>query len=311
MKRIYAIILGLVLALASPAMAFADHIDGKTGWYVEYNSAGELTDNYTQLAWADNMSQLQPGDDITLTVEIRQNNDSSAEWYLTNEVLKSLEDGEAKGSAYGYKLEYIGPSDSRTLYESKSVGGTGSAEGLAEATNAMNDYFYLGTLNKGETAKVVLNVALDGETEGNAYFDTLAQLSLKFAVEPNVTTQDQIDRNTTIKKEETVTKDQVVNETKTVDKNQTVNTTKDTTSNRTVSEDKVVDEVVTVNRQQGSQQESAVNRIISGDRTGLTKTGDRTTLFPLYLAIAGLGIVCLALAIRNLRKKDDDKGGAQ
>ena len=265
MKRVISAIVGFVLTLSLPAMALADHIDGNAGWFVEYNSAGRLEDNYTQRSWADNISKLQPGDDITLTVEIRQSNDTPADWYMSNAVLKSLEDGDAKGSAYGYTLSYEGPNNSRTLYSSKSVGGEGSAAGLADATNAMDDYFYLGTLAKGETGKVVLNVALDGETEGNAYFDTLARLSLKFAVEPNVNPENK-----------TVTENQTVTDQKTVIEDQNVTTG------------------------------GGVNRTISGSRQSLSKTGDQTSMFPVFLAIAGVGIVCLALAIRNMRNKKSD-----
>ena len=260
MKKLLATILSLVMSLALPATAFADHIDGSTGWYVEYNEAGRVVDNYTQRSWADNVSQLQPGDDITLSVEVRQTNDTPADWYLTNEVLKSLEEGEATGSAYGYTLKYEGPSNSRTLYESKNVGGKGSAEGLADATNAMDDYFYLGTLSKGETAKVTLNVSLDGETEGNAYFDTLARLSLKFAVEPNVNPE-----------------------------NNYVNKTE--------------------------EKQEVVNRTVPANRQNLAKTGDRTSMFPVYLLIAAVGVLCLAIAIRrihnNKNQDNNEDGGAR
>lgn len=259
MKKLLAIICGLVMALTLPATALADHIEGNTDWYVEYNQAGRVVDNYTQGSWADNVSQLQPGDDITLSIEVRQTNDTAADWYLSNEVLKSLEDGDATGSAYGYKLSYEGPSNSRTLFESQSVGGSGlTTKGLADATNAMDDYFYLGTLSKGETAKVTLNVALDGETEGNAYFDTLARLALKFAVEPNVNPENKEINNTEYKTE-------------------------------------------TVQSQDGGQ--SIVNRTVSGSKQNLAKTGDQTNNFPLYLLIAGVGVLCLALAIRNVRNK--------
>lgn len=260
MKRVISAIVGFVLMLALPTVAFADHIDGSTGWFVEYNSAGRVEDNYTQRSWADNISKLQPGDDITLTVEIRQSNDTPADWYLSNAVLKSLEDGDASGSAYGYKLSYEGPSNSRTLYESQSVGGKGSADGLADATNAMDDYFYLGTLSKGQTAKVTLNVALDGETEGNAYFDTLARLSLKFAVEPNVNAE-----------------------------NNYVNKTE--------------------------EKQEVVNRTVPANRQNLAKTGDRTSMFPVYLLIAAVGVLCLAIAIRrihnNKNQDNNEDGGAR
>jgi hypothetical protein len=252
MRRTIAAVLGLVLALMVPTVALADHIEGKADWYVEYNEAGRLVDNYTQREWADNVSQLQPGDDITLTVEIRQTNEDPADWYMSNEVLKSLEDNDASGSAYGYKLSYKGPSNSRTLYESKSVGGKGSADGLAEATNAMDEYFYLGPLSNGETGKVILNVTLDGETEGNAYFDTLARLALKFAVEPEVEP-----------------------------KKTTVN----------IESKEYMDSPTTV----------------TVTRRNLAKTGDESMLFPVYLAIAGVGIVCLVLGIRNMRNKNDEE----
>jgi hypothetical protein len=171
---------------------------------------------------------------------------------MSNEVLKSLEDNDASGSAYGYKLSYKGPSNSRTLYESKSVGGKGSADGLAEATNAMDEYFYLGPLSNGETGKVILNVTLDGETEGNAYFDTLARLALKFAVEPEVEP-----------------------------KKTTVN----------IESKEYMDSPTTV----------------TVTRRNLAKTGDESILFPVYLAIAGVGIVCLVLGIRNMRNKNDEE----
>lgn len=247
--------------LALPATALADHVEGRSGWYVEYNESGRLDDNYSSKAFAEDVSKLQPGDDITLTVETRQSNETPADWYISNEVIKSLEDGDASGSAYGYKLTYEGSAGSKTLYASESVGGTGSSAGLAEATNAMDGYFYLGTLSKGDTGKVVLNVSLDGETEGNAYFDTLAQLGLKFAVEPQVSPERRTEHTTN-----------------------------------------------TTNVQTESTNQANRTRTPSGP---LAKTGDMSSVFPLYLAIAGLGIICLALGIRNLRSKREEKEDAR
>ena len=101
------------------------------------------------------------------------------------DLVKTLEENsDASGSAYEYRLTYTNPSGQvSTLYDSEVVGGD-EGNGLADATNALEDYIGLGQLSKGQTAKVELRVALDGETEGNAYFDTLARLKLKFAVEP-------------------------------------------------------------------------------------------------------------------------------
>ena len=78
------------------------------------------------------------------------------------------------------------------LYSSEVVGGeedtSKEGEGLHQATNGLEDYFYLGRLSKNEQAMIRLYVQLDGETQGNAYQDTLAKLQMNFAVE-GVTTQ--------------------------------------------------------------------------------------------------------------------------
>ena len=73
------------------------------------------------------------------------------------------------------------------IYSSDSVGGDegqDEAEGLKEATGSLEDFFFLETLEEGDTAKVKLYVALDGETQGNAYQETLAQIEFVFGVEP-------------------------------------------------------------------------------------------------------------------------------
>jgi len=252
MKRLATMVCALAMTFALPNTALANHVEGQSGWFVEYNDAGQLTDNYSKNAFAEDVRQLQPGDDITLTVEMRQTNSVTSDWYLSNEVIKSLEDGDASGGAYGYTLSYEGPAGSQTLYSSKSVGGNGSEAGLADATNAMDDYFYLGTLSQGQTGKVLINVTLDGETEGNAYFDTLAQLGLKFGVEPQANAQGR---------------------------------TNGSSGNLT------------------SALPIQAGNVTWRNSEHLSQTGDRTSLFPMYLAITGVGIICLSLAIRNLRNK--------
>ena len=60
---------------------------------------------------------------------------------------------------------------------------TAQEEGLHQATGTLEKYFYLDRLASGEKATVNLYVGLDGETQGNAYQDTLAKLQMNFAVE--------------------------------------------------------------------------------------------------------------------------------
>ena len=185
-RRAVGAALAVLLALGSPAVARAEHLEGKTNWLVTYTPDEVLKDNYSEQEWADSIAGMQPGDDITLRVNLNQTNENTVDWYMANEVLKTLEEADkgddAEGSSYEYVLTYVGPNRSRTLYDSKIVGGDES-EGLNEATDALEDYFYLDTLAKGQEGHIDLKVTMDGETEGNAYFDTLARLKMKFAVE--------------------------------------------------------------------------------------------------------------------------------
>ena len=186
MRKIISAVMAAALAFAVlPVAAMAESIPHPGNWRVTYTSDGKMTDNYSAAEYVDAVSGLQPGDDITFAITLSHENDSKADWYIANDVVKTLEENsEASGSAYEYRLTYTNPSgQTSTLYDSEVVGGD-EGNGLADATNALEDYIGLGQLSKGQTAKVELRVALDGETEGNAYFDTLARLKLKFAVEP-------------------------------------------------------------------------------------------------------------------------------
>ena len=60
---------------------------------------------------------------------------------------------------------------------------TSAGAGLHEATDNLEEFFYLDHLEQGEEGLITLKVALNGETQGNIYQNTLARLQLNFAVE--------------------------------------------------------------------------------------------------------------------------------
>lgn len=181
------VVLALAWLLPFPATAEAKHLTGASDWSVTYTTDGRLADNYSESGMEADIRQLQPGDDLTVSVRIRHENEHGADWYVSNEVLKSLEAGDATGSGYGYVLSYEGAKGSTEFYRSATVGGTGSA-GLLDATKSLDDYFYLDTLRQGQEGTLRLVVTLDGETEQNAYFNQFARIRLMFAVEEQDTT---------------------------------------------------------------------------------------------------------------------------
>lgn len=193
--------------------------EGGSDWKVEFDGS-KMSSNFTSADMKKDIFQLQPGDTMELQVGLKNTSEKDADWYMTNEVLKSLEDSQsiAEGGAYGYKLTYVGPDKKETvLYDSETVGGEDAqkGEGLHQATDALEKYLYLDRLSKGDVASVHLTVKLDGETQGNDYQDTLASLQMSFAADPvTVTTvtkkgEDKVVNKTVTKTVQTPTKNVV------------------------------------------------------------------------------------------------------
>ncbi len=188
-KRILCLVLGLVLTAGMSMTALAEEHQGAAGWQAEFNGK-DIVSNFDNTLIADSVTQVLPGDSIELNVTIKNSDSRETDWYMTNEILSTLEDAQASASegAYEYRLTYTNSDGVATdLYSSDSIGGTnmGSAgpEGLMQIDGAAGDYFYLERLKQGETGRVTLWLRVDGETQGNGYQKTLAQLQMNFAVE--------------------------------------------------------------------------------------------------------------------------------
>ena len=195
MKKLYRTVLlaALTVSLVPAAPAKADTLLGGSDWSVQFTADKKMVSNFKTQDLDDVITGLQPGDDAKISLKLQNNNEQSTDWYMTNKVLYSLEDRSANsataGGAYTYILTYTNPEgEVTTLFNSDTVGGddiTPGREGLREASSALEDYFFLDDLSTGEAGRIDLTVALDGETQGNDYQDTLADLQMNFAVELN------------------------------------------------------------------------------------------------------------------------------
>lgn len=181
-------VLALCLICTLMVPVFAEHYTGQAGWAVTFTQAGKLESNFSANEFNQSVTALQPGDTIDFNVSVVHSNDENAAWYMTNEVVKSLEDGSAASNgAYSYTLSYSGPGGNKTIYDSTTLGGTGG-DGLNEANDFMENDIFLDNLTKGQSGMVTLHVELEGESQGNAYENTNAILKLEFAVEPTAST---------------------------------------------------------------------------------------------------------------------------
>lgn len=189
-KKLICTVFTVLLLMSFAGNAFADHLTGADNWSVVFTPAEKLESNFASDFYADQVKQLQPGDDITFTVNLRNDNEHTVDWYMSNKVISTLEQSSyaaAEGGGYSYKLTYEGQDTSLVLYDSDTVGGDNS-QGMLNATDALDEFLYLDTLAYGDKGVVTLVVALDGETQGNDYQLTLADLKMNFAVELDTTT---------------------------------------------------------------------------------------------------------------------------
>lgn len=223
-KRVISVFFALCLLLGMPSSSFADFMGVKNIGTVWFDYDGKSMDNNFQYLDTDDEAvmkarkanpaiadvlgdravQLQPGDDIEFRINLKNYYSKSADWYMTHDIIDSLERGSAQDGAYDYELGYMktAASTPKILFSSYSVGGD-KTSGLEEINTALKTdythngqkYFYLDTLKSGEGSGdapyVYLKIALDGETQGNGYQERLADLKMNFAVqvvEPKGTT---------------------------------------------------------------------------------------------------------------------------
>lgn len=188
-KKLLCLAITLLMAVGAPLTAQAEDFQGSKDWTATFDG-NKMDSNFTSSEMTEEILQIQPGDTITLQVNIKNTSSNKTDWYMTNEVLQTLEESQsvAEGGAYTYILTYHAPDGTETtLYSSDVVGGEEDTslegEGLHQATNSLEDYFYLDRLETNQGGYVQLVVKLEGETQGNDYQDTLAKLQMNFAVE--------------------------------------------------------------------------------------------------------------------------------
>lgn len=251
-KKIICLCLAAVLFFSTVLPARAENYEGGSGWQVSYSGGSKLNTNFKTSSFSDTIRQIQPGDTVTFSILLKNEDSAVTDWYMTNRITRSLEEHSvANGGAYTYVLTYTPANGSPIeFFNSDRVGGesaaadgtenggaeggtessgtengaeSGGAEGgagdqepdpgidaladepqqgenvsgndaqvsvtdndigLHEATKELGRSFFLvDTLSQGQTGRVELTVTLEGETQGNDYQDTLADLTMEFAVE--------------------------------------------------------------------------------------------------------------------------------
>ena len=189
MKRKFAaFLLILCLMLALPTAASAETLNGASDWVVTFTTANRIVSNFGETAIDDTLRNMQPGDTANFKITVLNSGGKTIDGYMQNSVIKSLEDSSAaSGGAYSYILTYTPSAGTgRELYNSNTVGGENSpaGAGLNEINRTeLKDWIFLEQMATGRSGVVNLQVKLEGESQGNSYQDTMADLRMKFAAE--------------------------------------------------------------------------------------------------------------------------------
>jgi len=201
---ILALILTMVMGLTVTASAETYEVTGNC-----YFNGSDIVCDFESDMVQKAFEQLQPGDEVTFKVKYENRYKEETHWYMRNEVLKSLEESfdRTHNGGYTYKLTDIGPDGTETvLFDNSTVGGEttpNNMEGLHQATNALDDWFFINTLEYGDYGYTELYVKFDGETEVNDYMDTAGKLKVAYAVE--------LDKTKTVKKSRNIDTGDTVN----------------------------------------------------------------------------------------------------
>lgn len=189
-RRSMILALGLTLLMVLSMCLTASAESSGYDWESRFNGS-EIVSNFDSSEVAKAVSDLQPGDSVSFEVSYVNEYDGDTDWYLENEVVQTLEataGTSASNGGYTYELSHTDSNGTtETLFSNDKVGGDYSTpngmRGLEQATNALDEWFYLETLGHNESGKVTLKVAFEGETQANEYMDTEGELDLRFAVE--------------------------------------------------------------------------------------------------------------------------------
>lgn len=137
---------------------------------------------------------MAPGETRTECIKLENRNEKTADFYMSQETLRSLEKTkQAYGGAYDFTLKTGTQEETATSvmdalaggYSTVEGGNQASRDGLAEV-DGMEDYTYIATLEKGASTNLYLTLSLNGEgldsTSQVDYTESVADIGMNFKV---------------------------------------------------------------------------------------------------------------------------------
>ena len=81
------------LCLGTAMTAHAETYRGDDDWQVVFTAGAKMESNFRTRDLDDRLRELQPGDNAIFEVKLKNSHTATTDWYMTNKVISSLEDG--------------------------------------------------------------------------------------------------------------------------------------------------------------------------------------------------------------------------
>ncbi|MBR2696663.1 MAG: LPXTG cell wall anchor domain-containing protein [Parasporobacterium sp.] len=192
MKKISSILLSVFLIICLAVPVIAEDYESTTKSEVVFTENQKLESTFHNDQIDDMINEfMEPGDTATFTINLRNDNKETADFWMDRRTIESLEvwggNPLMTGGGYSYELSYVGPGGERLLFSTMNIDGENFNHGVTPdiITKKIDreSYVYLDTYATGQGGQLILKISLDGESQGNDYQDTGANLAISFAVE--------------------------------------------------------------------------------------------------------------------------------
>ena len=179
-NRLLGIIVGLLLVITSTIDINAVEpisVNFTTEGKLEYKNENQI-DSY--------FNKMLPSEVRSLCFTLNNNYDKATNFYISTGIIQNFKNQKSEGGAYDLKVALEANGVITSIYDS-TVGGSTISQGSSIQTNnglvdmtALEDKIFLTQLAKGQSAKFIYNLKLEGESNDNSYMDAEGILNFQF-----------------------------------------------------------------------------------------------------------------------------------
>lgn len=162
---------GIVLSIATVMLSCAPVVAAQD---TLVTFEGDSQKFITQEGSSEGFEDMQPGETRSVTVRLKNDNNSTMDFFMSTEILDNIAEKGNKDAVYDFSISR----DSDTFFATV-IGASGNTIGEEYLTDDNN--IKLATLAKGEESLVTVSLSLDGDSTENTYMNQEGQIKLRFS----------------------------------------------------------------------------------------------------------------------------------